>query len=112
MNDIRLKFRTAVRVTVPVTDGWPDAIACTQSAQTDFSGTVKQTGIPGAQVIIRNGTTSRQRLQGQAASAQALQQRFRHHPQCAVELNIGVDAVNGTGVDTFSSGTATGNSAF
>ncbi|EOJ6634489.1 hypothetical protein ACNDW1_004540, partial [Shigella flexneri] len=28
MNDIRLKFRTAVRVTVPVTDGWPDAIAC------------------------------------------------------------------------------------
>ncbi|HII1826208.1 TPA: hypothetical protein ACYZVV_004912, partial [Escherichia coli] len=86
MNDIRLKFRTAVRVTVPVTDGWPDAIACTQSAQTDFSGTVKQTGIPGAQVIIRNGTTSRQRLQGQAASAQALQQRFRHHPQCAVEL--------------------------
>ncbi|MBW6100859.1 hypothetical protein HTY54_05425 [Escherichia coli] len=47
MNDIRLKFRTAVRVTVPVTDGWPDAIACTQSAQTDFSGTVKQTGTPG-----------------------------------------------------------------
>ena len=38
-NDIRLKFRTAVRVTVPVTDGWPeDAIACTQSAQTEFSG--------------------------------------------------------------------------
>ncbi|MDX8082302.1 hypothetical protein SK427_25190, partial [Escherichia coli] len=53
---------TAVRVTVPVTDGWPDAIACTQSAQTDFSGTVKQTGTPGAQVIIRNGTTPRQRL--------------------------------------------------
>ncbi|MCN7881208.1 hypothetical protein MLN79_25225, partial [Escherichia coli] len=64
MNDIRLKFRTAVRVTVPVTDGWPDAIACTQSAQTDFSGTVKQTGTPGAQVIIRNGTTPRQRLRG------------------------------------------------
>ena len=107
MNDIRLKFRTAVRVTVPVTDGWPDAIACTQSAQTDFSGTVKQTGIPGAQVIIRNGTTSRQRLQGQAASAQALQQRFRHHPQCAVELNVSVNAVNGTGMDTFSFSAAT-----
>ncbi|EFK6295799.1 hypothetical protein A8W50_003562, partial [Escherichia coli] len=98
MNDIRLKFRTAVRVTVPVTDGWPDAIACTQSAQTDFSGTVKQTGTPGAQVIIRNGTTPRQRpgrrvilvpesrLQGHAASALALQQRFCHYPQCAVEL--------------------------
>ncbi|MFW7501406.1 hypothetical protein ACOH3G_11760, partial [Escherichia coli] len=56
-DDIRLKFRTAVRVTVPVTDGWPDAIACTQSAQTEFSGTVKQTGTPSAQVIIRNGTT-------------------------------------------------------
>ncbi|EOV3427054.1 hypothetical protein, partial [Escherichia coli] len=36
----------------------------TQSAQTDFSGTVKQTGTPGAQVIIRNGTTPRQRLRG------------------------------------------------
>ena len=56
MNDIRLKFRTAVRVTVPVTDGWPDAIACTQSAQTDFSGTVKQTGTPSAQVIISHVT--------------------------------------------------------
>ncbi len=32
-----------------------------------------------------------------AESAQALQQGFRHHPQCAVELNIGVDVVNGTG---------------
>ena len=29
------------------------------------------------------------RLQGHAASAQALQQRFCHYPQCAVELNIG-----------------------
>ncbi|HAN7628609.1 TPA: transposase domain-containing protein [Escherichia coli] len=48
----------------------------------------------------------------ETVSAQALQQRFCHHPQCAVELNIGVDAVNGTGVDTFPSGTATGNSAF
>ncbi|WP_348918616.1 hypothetical protein [Escherichia coli] len=43
MNDIRLKFRTAVRVTVPVTDGWPDAIACTQSAQT-VRITVKEIG--------------------------------------------------------------------
>ncbi|XJH26770.1 hypothetical protein AB2I83_23100 [Escherichia coli] len=64
MNDIRLKFRTAVRVTVPVTDGWSDAIACTQSAQAELSGTVKQAGTPGAQVIIRNGTTPWQRLQG------------------------------------------------
>ncbi len=31
-----------------------------------------------------------------AESAQALQQRFRHHPQCAVELNVSVNAVNGT----------------
>ena len=45
MNDIRLKFRTAVRVTVPVTDGWPeDAIACTQSAQTEFSGASGDSG--------------------------------------------------------------------
>ncbi|EHW38200.1 hypothetical protein ECDEC9B_3101 [Escherichia coli DEC9B] len=36
-----------------------------------------------------------------AESAQALQQRFRHHPQCAVELNVSVNAVNGTGMDTF-----------
>ncbi|WP_434087077.1 hypothetical protein [Escherichia coli] len=35
------------------------------------------------------------RLQGHAASAQALQQRFCHYPQCAVELNIGVDAASG-----------------
>ncbi|MGG7487738.1 hypothetical protein ACQ7CQ_20445 [Escherichia coli] len=61
MNDIRLKFRTAVRVTVPVTDGWPeDAIACTQSAQTEFSG---------RRVIL----VPESRLQGQIASAQALQ---------------------------------------
>lgn len=46
------------------------------------------------------------------ASAHTLQQCFCHHPQCAIELNVRVDAVNGTGVDTFSSGTATGNSAF
>ncbi len=44
MNDIRLKFRTAVRVTVPVTDGWPDAIACTQSAQTKLSGASGDSG--------------------------------------------------------------------
>ncbi|EZJ49254.1 hypothetical protein [Escherichia coli] len=44
MNDIRLKFRTAVRVTVPVTDGWPDAIACTQSAQTELSGASGDSG--------------------------------------------------------------------
>ncbi|EMR94718.1 hypothetical protein C4893_19850, partial [Escherichia coli ONT:H33 str. C48/93] len=48
----------------------------------------------------------------ETASAQALQHRFCHHPQCAIELNIGVDAVNGTGVDTFSFCTATGNPAF
>ncbi|EEV5817840.1 hypothetical protein FMI35_23720 [Escherichia coli] len=64
MNAIRLKFRTAVRVIVPVTGGWSDAIACTKSAQPEFSGTIKQTGTPGAQVIIRNGTTPRQRLRG------------------------------------------------
>ncbi|WP_343145308.1 hypothetical protein, partial [Pseudomonas aeruginosa] len=29
-----------------------------------------------------------------------------------VELNVGIDAVNGPGMDTFSSGTATGNPAF
>ena len=35
----------AVRVTVPVTDGWPeDAIACTQSAQTEFSGASGDSG--------------------------------------------------------------------
>ena len=100
MNDIRLKFRTAVRVTVPVTDGWPDAIACILS--------LHRLSSPGRRVIL----VPESRLQGHAASAQALQQRFCHYPQCAVELNIGVDVVNGTGVDTFSSGTATGNSAF
>ena len=46
------------------------------------------------------------------ASAHALQQCFCHHPQRPVELNVGVDAVNGTGMDMFSSGTATGNPAF
>ena len=30
-----------------------------------------------------------------AESAQALQQGFRHHPQCAVELNVSVNAMNG-----------------
>ena len=37
------------------------------------------------------------------ASAHTLQQCFCHHPQCAIELNVRVDAVNGTGMDTFSS---------
>ena len=45
----------------------------------------------------------------ETASAHALQQRFCHHPQCTVELNVGINAVNGPGMDTFSSGTATGN---
>ncbi|AID81709.1 sugar ABC transporter substrate-binding protein [Escherichia coli Nissle 1917] len=48
----------------------------------------------------------------ETVSAQALQQRFCHHPQRPVELNVGIDAVNGPGMDTFSSGTATGNPAF
>ena len=42
----------------------------------------------------------------ETVSAQALQQRFCHHPQRPVELNVGIDAVNGPGMDTFSSGTA------
>ncbi len=44
MNDIRLTFRTAVRVPVQVTDGWPDALACTQSAQTEISGASGDSG--------------------------------------------------------------------
>ena len=48
----------------------------------------------------------------ETASAHALQQRFCHHPQRPVELNVGIDAVNGPGMYTFSSGTATGNPAF
>ncbi len=31
----------------------------------------------------------------ETVSAQALQQRFCHHPQRPVELNVGIDAVNG-----------------
>ncbi len=31
----------------------------------------------------------------ETASAQALQHRFCHHPQCAIELNVGINAVNG-----------------
>ncbi|EFJ59729.1 hypothetical protein HMPREF9553_04211, partial [Escherichia coli MS 200-1] len=37
----------------------------------------------------------------ETVSAQALQQRFCHHPQRPVELNVGIDAVNGPGMDTF-----------
>ncbi|EFI2774652.1 IS21 family transposase [Escherichia coli] len=48
----------------------------------------------------------------ETASAQALQHRFCHHPQCAIELNVGINAVNGPGMDTFSFCTATGNPAF
>ncbi len=48
----------------------------------------------------------------ETASAHALQQRFCHHPQCAVEFYIGINAVNGPGMDTFSFCTATGNPAF
>ena len=59
----------------------------------------------------RDGSESGLRFQ-EKASAHALQQCFCHHPQRPVELNVGVDAVNGTGMDTFSSGTATGNPAF
>ena len=78
-----------------------------------FSGTVKQTGTPCAQVI-RNGTTPRQRpgrwvilvpesrLQGHAASAQASSSVSASHHNARVELNIGVDVVNGTVWDTFS----------
>ncbi len=63
--------------------------------------------------LIRSGDSGAEsRLQGQIASAQALQHRFCHHPQCAVELNVGIDAVNGPGMDTFSFCTATGNPAF
>lgn len=47
----------------------------------------------------------------ETASAQALQHRFCHHPQCAIELNVGINAVNGPGMDTFSFCTATGNPA-
>ncbi len=63
---------------------------------------------PGRRVIL----VPESRLQGQIASAQALQHRFCHHPQCTVELNVGINAVNGPGMDTFSFCTATGNPAF
>ena len=37
---------------------------------------------------------------------------FLPSPKCAIELNVRVDAVNGTGVDTFSFSAATRNPAF
>ena len=40
----------------------------------------------------RQGCTFRE-----TASAHALQHRFCHHPQCAIELNVGINAVNGPG---------------
>ncbi|EHU31972.1 hypothetical protein ECDEC2A_1372 [Escherichia coli DEC2A] len=48
----------------------------------------------------------------ETASAHALQQRFCHHPQCAIELNVGINAVNGPGMDTFSFCTATVTGSF
>src|SRR5699024_12393130 len=62
---------------------------------------------PGTGTDVSQGCTFRE-----TASAQALQQRFCHHTQCAVEPNVRVDAVNGTGVATFSFSAATGNPAF
>ena len=63
--------------------------------------------MPGTDTDVSQGCTFRE-----TTSAHTLQQRFRHHPQCAIELDVGVDTVNGAGMDTFSFCTTAGNPAF